>query len=199
VCRAAPALPHWLTPHTGTSDFTAWLAAPACIALQQALGTARITAYNHGLAKAAAAMLLRAWGTRGVLGIAADGSTAGMVAIELPWPLAIDSGGNGGGCEQQPQVRLAVHGVVQQQQQQSQLQDVGGLPPTADDAGALNLALRTRHAIEVPVACIDGVLWVRISAQVYNHMADYERLRDVIGGMKAGAELKGGASGFARV
>ena len=32
------------------------------------------------------------------------------------------------------------------------------------------------HGIEVPVLPIDGKLWVRISAQVYNELPDYEAL-----------------------
>lgn len=37
-------------------------------------------------------------------------------------------------------------------------------------------ALRDHHRIEVPIVPYQGQLWVRISAQIYNEMADYERL-----------------------
>jgi len=40
----------------------------------------------------------------------------------------------------------------------------------------LSQALRLRHGIEVPVLPCGGLLWARISAQIYNEMADYERL-----------------------
>jgi isopenicillin-N epimerase len=44
-------------------------------------------------------------------------------------------------------------------------------------------ALRDRlmdQGTDVPVNTIDGTLWLRISAQAYNEMADYERLADMI-------------------
>ena len=37
-----------------------------------------------------------------------------------------------------------------------------------------------RHKVEVPVGCWEGCLWVRISAQIYNEMAEYEQLADAI-------------------
>jgi isopenicillin-N epimerase len=36
--------------------------------------------------------------------------------------------------------------------------------------------LLSEHHVEVPVMAIDGKLWVRISAQVYNERSDYEAL-----------------------
>ena len=49
-------------------------------------------------------------------------------------------------------------------------------PRTSDDAKALQDWLHFARRIECPVKCIDGELFVRISAQVYNEMAEYERL-----------------------
>jgi len=59
------------------------------------------------------------------------------------------------------------------------------LPFPVADAGTRDNALRWRarllaeHAIEVPVTPIDGRLWVRISAQVYNELSDYDALAAV--------------------
>lgn len=36
--------------------------------------------------------------------------------------------------------------------------------------------LHFEHRVEVPVKCVGGVLYVRISAHVYNTRPDYERL-----------------------
>ncbi|MEN9225994.1 MAG: aminotransferase class V-fold PLP-dependent enzyme [Thermostichus sp. HHBFW_bins_43] len=36
------------------------------------------------------------------------------------------------------------------------------------------------HRIEVPIIPFEGQLWVRISAQVYNHLAEYEQLARVL-------------------
>ena len=58
------------------------------------------------------------------------------------------------------------------------------LPVSPSGAAALNLLLRQKYRIEVPVACVGGALWVRVSAQVYNKREDYGKLAAVIGGMR---------------
>jgi isopenicillin-N epimerase len=54
---------------------------------------------------------------------------------------------------------------------------------TAEAAHALNNALWERHRIEVPVTAIGPHLWLRISAQIYNEPADYERLAAAVARM----------------
>jgi isopenicillin-N epimerase len=48
------------------------------------------------------------------------------------------------------------------------------------EAFHLQELLHHDHRIEVPIKCIEGKLYTRISAHVYNEMADYERLNEVI-------------------
>lgn len=48
------------------------------------------------------------------------------------------------------------------------------------NAAAIHDALWERWRVEVPVLEIDGRLWVRISGQVYNSLADYEVLADAV-------------------
>ncbi len=49
---------------------------------------------------------------------------------------------------------------------------------TTKEAGdALRARLLDRHAIEVPVVPVGERLWLRLSAQVYNDLDDFERLR----------------------
>jgi isopenicillin-N epimerase len=48
--------------------------------------------------------------------------------------------------------------------------------PGRDAAHRLIARLRGEHAMSVNVARLDGSLWVRVSAQVYNEPADYRRL-----------------------
>lgn len=166
----------------GTSDFTAWLAAPACLALQRALQPERITSYNHSLVKEATSMLQQAWGTQLALGIAPDGSTAGLVAIQLPWPLHIPSSGDDRSSSSSStvaKVHVAVNGV-KAGSEESAGGPTGSQGPTPADAARLNLFLREQCSIEVPVACVAGMLFTRISAQIYNNMSDYERLRDAV-------------------
>lgn len=45
---------------------------------------------------------------------------------------------------------------------------------------ALNDRLWREHGIEVPIIPFGGRLWVRVSAQIYNEMADYRRLADAL-------------------
>jgi isopenicillin-N epimerase len=54
-------------------------------------------------------------------------------------------------------------------------------PGTAEAAARWRLKLLQEHNIEVPIHAIEGRLWVRISAQVYNELSDYEALARVFG------------------
>jgi isopenicillin-N epimerase len=54
------------------------------------------------------------------------------------------------------------------------------LGSTADDAVALRDRLLHEHAIEVHLAAWKGRLQVRISAQIYNEPADYDRLAEAV-------------------
>jgi isopenicillin-N epimerase len=56
----------------------------------------------------------------------------------------------------------------------------GGLGSTVDDASRLKDALLFEDSIELNVKAIHGGLRVRLAAQIYNEMADFERLGDAI-------------------
>ena len=47
---------------------------------------------------------------------------------------------------------------------------------TRETARRLQSELMQRYRIAVAIAAIDGVLWARISAQIYNSAEDYDRL-----------------------
>lgn len=51
---------------------------------------------------------------------------------------------------------------------------------TGATASALHALLRRRFSIEVPVVPMRGALWVRISAQIFNELGDYQRLADAV-------------------
>ena len=61
------------------------------------------------------------------------------------------------------------------------------LPLPVDEAGSEEAARRWRkrlldeHRIEVPLFAVNGRLWLRFSAQVYNELSDYEALARVFG------------------
>jgi isopenicillin-N epimerase len=52
------------------------------------------------------------------------------------------------------------------------------LPVVLDEKAARTLEdrLLAEHGVVVPVTCYDGWQWVRVSAQIYNTLTDYERL-----------------------
>jgi isopenicillin-N epimerase len=52
----------------------------------------------------------------------------------------------------------------------------GDLPGSPAAAQAVHDRLWQKYHIEVPVMSIEGTLWVRISAQIYNDLDDYRRL-----------------------
>lgn len=63
----------------------------------------------------------------------------------------------------------------------------GAGPLAYEHAEAVQNAL-FRRSIEVPVKALSGKLYVRISAHIYNHIEEYEVLRDAVLGLAAGAE-----------
>ena len=54
------------------------------------------------------------------------------------------------------------------------------LPRVFDDAASLRMRLLARHRVVAAIVPIEGRTWCRVSAQIYNTAADYERLRDAI-------------------
>ncbi|OQR99847.1 hypothetical protein ACHHYP_04231 [Achlya hypogyna] len=54
------------------------------------------------------------------------------------------------------------------------------LKPTSVDAKLVQDTLHFLHMIEAPVKCVEGRLYVRLSAHVYNTTEDYARLADVV-------------------
>ncbi len=42
--------------------------------------------------------------------------------------------------------------------------------------------LHFQHKIEVPIKCLEGRLYVRVSAHIYNELSEYQRLIQVIKG-----------------
>ena len=51
---------------------------------------------------------------------------------------------------------------------------------TQAEAERVHDALIDVHGVEAPVFAFDGRLWLRISAQAYNEMSDFERLADAV-------------------
>ena len=52
----------------------------------------------------------------------------------------------------------------------------GGASADRDAAGRIAALLRERHGIVAGIMLLDGGLWVRVSAQIYNEISDYHHL-----------------------
>lgn len=118
---------------TGTGDPSARLAITAALDFIEALGVVRYRDALREQARAAAALIARAWGVE-------PGAPAGMFAGMVTLPLPVTE------------------------------------PGTPETAARWRLKFLREHGIEVPVNAIGGRLWIRISAQVYNELSDYEAL-----------------------
>jgi len=130
----------------GTLDYTPWLAAPAGVHLLRTLGLDRVRGHNNGLA------------TQGQRLVAA--------AIAPHWPRT--------DAAALAELETAREGRLGHPQLSLRLVP---LPPAvADDRAALQHQLATAHRIEVPVVAWGGRAYVRLSAQVYNRIEDYDRL-----------------------
>ena len=57
----------------------------------------------------------------------------------------------------------------------------------AEQAAAVRQRLASEHRIMVSVYAFAGMLWLRISAQIYNSIEDYERLGSVFRTLMAGS------------
>jgi isopenicillin-N epimerase len=55
-----------------------------------------------------------------------------------------------------------------------------GFGSTREEAEALRDRLTDEFRIQIPINPLTGTLWCRLSAQIYNEMADYERLAGAV-------------------
>ncbi len=54
-----------------------------------------------------------------------------------------------------------------------------------DAIAAISWALLYQHGVEAHFVALEGVLWARISAHVYNEIGDYARLAEALPGVLA--------------
>ncbi|EIE25754.1 PLP-dependent transferase [Coccomyxa subellipsoidea C-169] len=160
----------------GTSDVSAWLAVPAALRVMRAVGLDTWRDHNTSLLHDAVSLLSRAFDTDHV---AERGSQFRMLRISCT---ANEAGASMAAVELPSSLPLAA---------------------SVADALFLHEMLRTRFKIEVPVACWEGRLWVRISAQYYNTLEDYQALADAVReliseGASAEEEEEGATNSFRR-
>ncbi len=135
----------------GTLDYTAWLAAPAGVHLLRTLDAERIRAHNADLVDA--------------------GQRLVAAAVAALWPRSAAA------VPTRALLELAQEGRLGDRPVSMRLVP---LPPgvAADRASAIALRTRlaTEHAVEVALDVWRGQGFLRLSAQIYNRVEDYDRL-----------------------
>jgi isopenicillin-N epimerase len=143
---------------TATDDYSSFYALETSLQFVAALGFERMTTYNAQLCWGAAQMLAQAWGTEVY---SPRNRVANLAVVRLP-------------------------AYVQQQAVAGPRRWGGRGDFWGADAFRIEY-LRDEWRIEVPVMCYaDGQWYVRLAAQVYLEMADFELLRDAILALKNG-------------
>ncbi|GMF18609.1 unnamed protein product [Phytophthora lilii] len=137
---------------TGLQDYSPWLALPQCLAFWRAQGVDETRAYMHTLAQEAAELLYTRWEMPGHLAREREFPQHKRHAMRLV---------------QLPTSRRLCGGVVVDEENPK---------ASSTDAKRVQDGLHYLHHIEVPVKCVDGRLYVRISAHVYNCLEDFEKL-----------------------
>lgn len=141
---------------TGLQDYSSWLALPQCIAFWRRQDINQIRGYMHTLVREAAELLYVRWGM------------SDHLAKERAFPMHKRHAMR---LVQLPTSRKLCGGVVV---------DENHSKASSTDAKRVQDALHYVHHIEVPVKCVAGRLYVRLSGHVYNSLQDYEKLADAV-------------------
>ncbi|KAG6616949.1 Isopenicillin N epimerase [Phytophthora cinnamomi] len=137
---------------TGLQDYSSWLALPQCLAFWRRQGVDETREYMHTLVQEAAELLYSRW------------DMPDHLAREHKFP---QHKRHGMRLVQLPTSRRLCGGVVVDEKDPN---------ATSTDAKRVQDGLHYIHHIEVPVKCVDGRLYVRLSAHVYNCLEDFEKL-----------------------
>jgi isopenicillin-N epimerase len=111
-------------------------------------GVERARAYQQGLLRGAVHTLCSSWGTAPLVEPGSGAGDSNMALVRLPAAAAAAAGGGGG----------------------------SGYAAPALSSKEVQDALHYRHGVECPIKTVNGELYARISAGVYNEAVDYERL-----------------------
>lgn len=150
----------------GCRDYAPSLVIPQTLRWWAAVGLDRAVTYMREMLVTGVAALLTRWQTHTLVPMSSSLSAPTMALVRLP----VGSS--------PPEQMLDVETLLARR------------PPGDDgtassaDAKAMQDALFQR-AVEVPVKCIQGRLYVRVSAHIYNTRDDYVRLGDAVAGIFA--------------
>lgn len=158
----------------GCRDYAPVLVIPQTLRWWAAVGLSRAVAYMHDMLATGVAVLLDAWQTHTLVPMAMSAPTMSLVRLPAdfyPSSAAAQSLQNGSSTASRH--KLDIETLLARRPPS----DDG--PASSADAKEWQDALFQRH-VECPVKCIQGRLYVRISAHVYNMRADYVRLAHAV-------------------
>ncbi|GAX74265.1 hypothetical protein CEUSTIGMA_g1714.t1 [Chlamydomonas eustigma] len=188
----------------GCRDYAPFLGVSSALGMWQALGFDRCRTYCQNLLRDAVDLLTTAWRSRT---LAPPEMCANMALIALPEKLAeaaeqyilrasslhSDNAVSGSASDHALHLQevsgdgvedVARDGV--EDKTRDGVKDVTSrqIPwtgaATSTDAKLVQDILHHRFCIECPVKCIQGILYVRVSVQIYNEMGDYQKLGKAI-------------------
>lgn len=144
---------------TGTRDPSSWLAIPAAFDFMDRFGESVVRQHNHELIRAAVARLAEMWKFRVTT---PDAMTAAMTLVPapegLPYP-ATDEGRARFEVDLKDQYNIMVN------------------PSFASESqGGRFAGSRPHGGYKQPLSAHEGRIWIRITAQIYNSIEDYEKL-----------------------
>jgi isopenicillin-N epimerase len=148
----------------GTRDYAGALSVVAALDLIEDLGgAAAVRRSMRSILASAVQSLVEAWGTETLVPMS---NYATMATVRLPCRAARSATGT---VATEMAVKGAADGAEVESAASSRVYN-------SADAKAVQDALFGEHAIECPVKCIEGALYVRISAHIYNTPQDYAAL-----------------------
>jgi len=134
----------------GCRDYSSALSISTALKFWRGIGANRIRAYCHSLVTEASLFLSREWNTETLF---PSDMHVTMAVVRIPdqsWQ------GMPGDSVDRPDIATSAHAKTVQDR------------------------LHYHHKVEVPVKLINGRLWVRISAHIYNCMEDYHQLAKAV-------------------
>ncbi|KAG8526535.1 uncharacterized protein KY384_008735 [Bacidia gigantensis] len=165
-----------------TQDVTPYLCVEAALQFRNEVcgGEERIRAYCVDVAAKGAEIARERWGTRVVYGSGGREGSGGMVNVELPIDVVVDSSGEGG--EGHDGASTVANGDIKGDRERAARAEI-----TVQEAGVVANWMAEKLIAEYDTYAAlyfhAGKLWVRFSGQIYLEVEDMER------GVKALSEL----------
>ena len=179
---------------TGTRDPSSWLAIPAAFDFMDRFGEGAVRQHNHELIRKAVTLLADMWEFRVTT---PDAMTAAMTLVPapegLPYP-ATDEGRARFEVDLKDQYKIMVNPSFASDSQGGRFADSESQAGCSQPlTGTASQAQPTRpHGVcNKPLSAHDGKIWLRITAQIYNSVEDYEKLGNAVLALRSNRELAG--------